>query len=103
MFDRLLIMVVQDYLAGETSLERLQHLLIEITWERAGEASEYSLGLAQYIDLRIAEFTSGHISERVLKDLVREAAGLNSLVATAGTPPSSVWSSAAETRKEAFG
>jgi hypothetical protein len=107
--DRLLIMFVQDFLAGDLPLERLQRLLIDITWDKSDQASPETLALAKKLDLYIAEFTGGHISEIDLKNLSREAAGLNSYVVSAGEPSSEQvspkWHSAVQTDRRivAFG
>jgi hypothetical protein len=101
--DKLLIMFVQDFLAGDRPLERLQRLLIDITWDKRDQVSPETLALAQKLDLYIAEFTGGHISEDELKNLSREAAGLNSYVLNAGASSSEQaspkWGSAARTDK----
>ena len=107
--NRLLTMFAQDYLAGKLPLERLQGLLVEIIWGEAGEVSQETLDLANEIDSRIAEFTSEHISEDELKGLIREAAGLNPFVVTAGPQAlkaqAARWCSASRTQRQtlAFG
>lgn len=107
--NRLLIMVVQDYLAGDASLDRLQQLLIDFIWDKRAEITADTLELARNLDLSIAEFTNGDISVDQLKTLLRELAGLNSYVLNAvgvsSAQASPQWRSAAQTekRKVVFG
>lgn len=106
--DRLLGMLIQDYLAGEMPLERLQSRLIDITWGEVDDASPETLALAAAIDSVTAEFTSSHISEVALKNRIRELAGLNSLIVTTGEASAAAsprWGSESPTqrRKVALG
>lgn len=102
--DRLLRMFVEDYLAGVRELESLQGLVIDITWDAPSDVAAETLQFARELDLRIAEYTGGHISEDELKSLFREAAGLNSVVITTEAPiPAVKWRSASETQRLAFG
>ena len=102
-------MIVQDYLAGDRSLDRVQQLLIDFIWDKRDQISAETLELAKKLDLYIAEFTSGDISGDELKTLCREAAGLNSYVLNAvgssSLQASPQWRSAAQTerRTAAFG
>lgn len=98
--DRLLPMLVQDYLAGERELEDVQRLIIDITWDMAGEVAPETLALAKELDLHIAEYTGGHILENDLKRLFRDALGLASFVITSdGSQPALEWRSAAPTQR----
>lgn len=105
--DRLLIMFAQDYLSGDRPLDHLLQVIMDITWDNTAKVSADTVGLAKEMDLRIAEFTGGHINEGVLKDLIREAAGLKPFVLNAGALASEapVWQTTPETqtRKVACG
>lgn len=107
--DRLLTMFAQDYLAGDRPLEHLQQLLMDITWDKNVQVSAEALALAKEIDLHVAEFTGGHITEDVLKGLIREVVGLKPIVLNAGVQPAlaqaPTWQSTADTqtRRLAFG
>lgn len=98
--DRLLRMFIQDYLAGRRDLADVQSRVIEITWDLVDEVGQHALDLARDADLHIAEYTGGHISEGVLKSLLREVAGLTSVVITSGdSQPVAKWRSQAQTQQ----
>ena len=82
--DRLLIMLAQDYLVGDRPLDHLVQRIMDITWDNTVQVNADAMALAKELDLRIAEFTGGHIEEGVLKDLIREAADLKPFVLNAG-------------------
>jgi len=98
--DRLLPMFVQDYLAGTRDLDEVQSLIIDITWDLADQVAPETLELAKELDLRIAEYTGGHIAENDLKGLLRQALGLTSYVITSNdSKPVFEWRSAAPTQR----
>ena len=103
--DRPLSMFAQDYLVGNRPLDDLQQLLMEMVWDTAIAVASDTRELVNLIDLRIAEFTSGHISESELKELIRQAAGLQPIVMTAGASLDRLpmWRSDAQTQRVAFG
>lgn len=98
--DRLLPMFVQDYLAGERDLDEVQSLIIDVTWDMADQVAPETLELAKQLDLCIAEYTGGHITENDLKGLLRDALGLTSFVITSDDArPTLEWRSASPTQR----
>jgi len=98
--DYLLIFCVEDYLAGELPLERLQRLVIDMVWGDQ-EIAPATLDLAKQIQLCIAEFTGKHINEAALKKEIREAAGIKPFVvrvSASSRRPSARWASGAKTQ-----
>ena len=105
-------MIARDYLAGEMPLDRLQGVIMDLTWDAApGEVEADTVKLAKRLDLLIAEHTGGYMSEEKLKAKILEAidhdptyvlsAGEHALQARMGPQ----WRSSAQTqrRKVAFG
>lgn len=68
----LLVMMLRDYVSGEMPFERMQDVILDITWD-GKDVDPDAKELADEVDLRIAEFTGGHITEEELKALIREA------------------------------
>jgi hypothetical protein len=108
--DRRLMMIARDYLAGEVPLDRLQAVTMDLTWDAPEGVEAETVKLAQLLDLRIAEYTGGHISEAVLKALVLDALGPNpTYVLSAGEHAARAmagqWRSSARTQRQklAFG
>lgn len=101
--DKMLTVVVQDYLVGDDSLDRLQRLLIDLIWDRRDEIPQDVFELAKQLELSIAEFTSGDISVDQLKMQLRQAVGLSSYVLNAGQTLSGAaspqWRSSAQTER----
>lgn len=76
--DTRLLMVARDFVAGELSLDRLQHVVMDLVWDHPiGLIDADTRDLANLIDLRIAEGTGGHISDSELRTLVAEAIAPN--------------------------
>lgn len=75
--DTRLLMVARDFATGELSLDRLQHVVMDLVWDATSPVDADTRDLANLIDLRIAERTGGHISDSELKALVAEAIAPN--------------------------
>jgi hypothetical protein len=59
------------YLSGKSSLLQFREWFDVETWGLAAEPESPARQLAGEIELRIAEFTSGHITEQDLHDLLQ--------------------------------
>jgi hypothetical protein len=70
--DTLLKMLVQDYLAGNKPLGRLQSHLVDLTWDMRGQISPECLRLTDGLNLLIDEFTGGYLSESQLRAGIQE-------------------------------
>lgn len=57
------------YLAGENSLRQFQEWFVPATW-RGVFTSAAALDLAHEVELRLAEYTNGHWTERELRSLL---------------------------------
>lgn len=64
----LFVFELQRYLFGEIGLKDFQDWLVPFTWSPPKSMS----GLVRVVDLRIAEHTSGHMSEVELKGFLRK-------------------------------
>lgn len=95
---RNLTALVRDYLGKRQSLDDLQNLVIDITWDGAAEGHPEALELAHQLDLKIAEFTGGHISESALRQEMLSMLGLNHFVVISRVP-SVKWQSRSATEQ----
>lgn len=71
-----LMMMLRDYVSGEKSFERMQDVVLDLTLGGATADAE-TMSLADLVDLRIAEYTGGYISEDELKKLIADAISTN--------------------------
>src|SRR5262249_40783259 len=60
-----------SYLAMQISLVEFEDWFVTATWEIEKIGNPLALGLANEIDHRLAEFTSGHLREEGLRDLLK--------------------------------
>ncbi len=67
------------YLAAEISLRAFEEWFIPLTWVRAPGEDRACDDLANEIELRLAEFTSGHWTEQELRELLGTLAGRSSV------------------------
>jgi hypothetical protein len=58
---------IAEYAVGDSTLQSFQEWFIPWAWALAGTGSEAE-DLANEVELRLAEFTNGHLSESSLKD-----------------------------------
>jgi hypothetical protein len=84
------------YVAGEFSLADFEEWFVPQAWDAAGDATR---DLIYAVELRHAEFTSGHLSEEEFK---RELLGLAATYALGSTPPATGSSSVVEHAVMAF-
>lgn len=63
-----------DYLVGEQSFVAFQEWLTALSWAPANLTAA-DLELVHELELRVAEFTGGYISEEELRAVLSEAAG----------------------------
>lgn len=97
---RLLEMLVQDFLNGDRSLGDLHARIIQMLHvDQPGDHPVETLQLGQALELRIAEYTGGHVADDDFRNLLREEAGLNPSVI--GPEPDLVFGSSATTRRVA--
>jgi hypothetical protein len=67
---------VARYLVGEISLDELEDWLVERSWNMHRDSDEAAQKLAAAIELRLAEHSSGHLSDDGLrKELLRTSLG----------------------------
>lgn len=59
------------YLAQEISLKEFEDWFVPATWDVEKSKNPFAVQTAQEIDLRLAEFSNGHITEDELKTLLR--------------------------------
>lgn len=98
--DYLLILCVEDYLAGDLPLERLQRLVIDMVWGDQ-KIAPATLDLAKQIQLCVSEFTGKHINEAALKKEIRAVAGIKPFVvrvSASSRRSSARWASGAKTQ-----
>jgi hypothetical protein len=101
--DTVLMPLVEGYLSGDVALERLQKLLIDITWENPKKTPRDTMDLAKRIELCIAEYTGGYITELNLKSDIRDLLGIKILVVNESSSSAPfLWGSVATTQKRSM-
>ncbi|HLA10042.1 MAG TPA: hypothetical protein VJ023_05445 [Pyrinomonadaceae bacterium] len=59
------------YLAGEQSLDQFEDWFVQHSWNMHKDSSLSAQRLSSAIELRLAEHSSGHLSEEELRDQLR--------------------------------
>ena len=59
------------FLSNEMSLDRFEDWLVEQSWNMHKDSSEAAQKLASAIELRLAEYSGGHLDEAALRDELR--------------------------------
>ena len=60
------------YLSNELSLDHFEDWLVERSWNMHKDSCESAQKLASAIELRLAEYSSGHLDEAELRDELRQ-------------------------------
>ena|ERR1700737_4885126 len=68
-----LIRLAIAYILGEASLDELQRLLLDISWNQDGNIEAETLEVAGALELAIAEYTRGDRTEDELKQVIGDA------------------------------
>ena len=61
-----------EYLRGETTLRSFQEWFIRETWDIQNLAPQHILDLVYSIKLKLAEYTSGHLTENEVRETLRQ-------------------------------
>lgn len=61
-----------SFLSKDMSLDRFEDWLVQQSWNMHKDSSESAQKLASAIELRLAEYSSGHLDEAGLRDELRE-------------------------------
>jgi len=56
------------YLSKEWSLDQFEDWLVQRSWDMHKDSDESAQKLASQIELRVAEYTSGHLNEQELRE-----------------------------------
>ena len=93
-------MMVQDYLTGDIFLQTLKERLIAVLYGAPQPAE--TIDLAHAIDLRIAEFSGGHVSAEEFREHLRAEAGLGPIVTSAAQSAETTYRSLAVTTRRSM-
>jgi hypothetical protein len=74
------------YLRGDLPLDQFEDWLVQNSWDMHKDSDEPSQKLASAVELRLAEYSSGHLDEGALRDELRQLVN-----------PALVWMSFGET------
>ena len=82
-----LVRLALSYAAGDTPLDELQQMLLQVLWEPDMDA--FAIELARAIELPIAEHTSGDLTEDELKMSIYDLVAPRVVYFSAAARPSS--------------
>jgi hypothetical protein len=71
---------VANYLAGKESLDSFEDWLVEHSWNMHLDSSESVQDLVNEVEIRLSEYSSGHLSDRALRRELYQILNNNSVV-----------------------
>ena len=75
-----------EYLEGEINLVAFQEWFVPETWNIQNSQPAYILDLAYSIQLKLAEYTNGHLTENDLREFLRTKVDHFTMIVSLPTP-----------------